>query len=75
MITNQTTTNFSTKFMTQKKDTSQTNSIRINDVELAIEDTIPDLSLNKTTSFSGKDHAMTTDDNKDLFNKKLAKPY
>ena len=72
MISNQTTTNFSSKFMTQNKDISQNNSIRINDVELAVEDTFHDLSLNKTTSISGKDQAMTKDENKDILNKKLA---
>ena len=61
--------------MTQNKEISKTNSLCINDVELAVEDTIPNLSLNKTTSYSGKDQAMTTDDNKDIFNIKLAKPY
>ena len=61
--------------MTQNKDIIKTNAIRINDVELAVEDSCPDLSLNKTTSFSGKDQAMTTDDNKEVFNKKLVKPY
>ena len=58
--------------MTQNKDITQNNSIRINDVELAVEDTFHDLSLNKTTSFSGKDQAMTKDENKDILNKKLA---